>query len=187
VTPSKFTWRRVLGLVVAVLVAAGGYLVSNGGGDEAPERSAPRPSASASVTTSAGPTSAGPTSAGPTSSAAAPTSSAAAPTSSSTGLPAVDEHGLPYIHVNDLPDEAFDTLVLISDGGPFPEDEDGSRFGNYEGVLPDRPSGYYAEYTVYTPGVSHRGARRIVAGDGGELYYTDDHYATFSRIGGWDE
>ena len=42
--------------------------------------------------------------------------------------------------------------------------------------------GYYAEYTVETPGSSDRGARRIVGGESGELYYTDDHYDSFSWI-----
>ena len=42
--------------------------------------------------------------------------------------------------------------------------------------------GYYREYTVPTPGSDDRGARRIVAGDGGELYWTGDHYSSFSRI-----
>lgn len=95
------------------------------------------------------------------------------------------DSGLPVVRVDALPDEALDTLRLIDAGGPFPEDEDGSRFGNYEGILPDHPLGYYAEYTVDTPGVDHRGARRIVTGDGGEYYYTDDHYASFMRIRGW--
>ena len=54
-------------------------------------------------------------------------------------------------------------------------------------ILPDQPLGYYAEYTVATPGVDHRGARRIVTGDGGEYYYTDDHYTSFQRIDGWPE
>ena len=45
-----------------------------------------------------------------------------------------------------------------------------------------RERGYYHEYTVPTPGVKHRGARRIVAGREGELYYTDDHYRSFRRI-----
>ena len=38
------------------------------------------------------------------------------------------------------------------------------------------------EYTVVTPGSRDRGARRIVAGAGGEYYYTDDHYDSFRRI-----
>lgn len=92
--------------------------------------------------------------------------------------------GLYWIERGDLPPEAITTLALIADGGPFPEDEDGSRFGNYERLLPDEPDGYYAEYTVPTPGSPDRGARRIVAGDGGELYYTADHYASFRRIRG---
>lgn len=55
-------------------------------------------------------------------------------------------------------------------------------FGNYEKRLPLRERGYYREYTVKTPGVGNRGARRIVAGREGESYYTDDHYASFRRI-----
>ncbi|MFL6565362.1 MAG: ribonuclease domain-containing protein [Burkholderiales bacterium] len=43
-------------------------------------------------------------------------------------------------------------------------------------------SGYYREYTVRTPGVRERGARRIVAGSGGEYYYSGDHYRSFRRI-----
>jgi ribonuclease T1 len=39
-----------------------------------------------------------------------------------------------------------------------------------------------AEYTVPTPGSDDRGARRIVAGDEGELYWTGDHYRSFERI-----
>ena len=74
-------------------------------------------------------------------------------------------------------------MELIDAGGPFPEpDHDGGTCGNREELLPDEPMGYYREYTVPTPGVDHRGARRIVAGDGEELYWTDDHYSSFSRI-----
>ena len=42
--------------------------------------------------------------------------------------------------------------------------------------------GYCHEYTVITPGASDRGARRIIAGADGELYYTDHHYASFKRV-----
>jgi ribonuclease T1 len=81
-----------------------------------------------------------------------------------------------------LPAEARQTLALIKAGGPFPYRQDGSVFGNREGLLPKRERGYYREYTVKTPGAKDRGARRIVAGRGAEYYYTDDHYRSFRRI-----
>jgi len=86
------------------------------------------------------------------------------------------------ISLKNLPPEARDTLQLIEKGGPYPFDRDGIVFGNFEKRLPIRERGYYLEYTVRTPGVRHRGERRIVAGKGGEKYYSDDHYKTFKRI-----
>lgn len=87
---------------------------------------------------------------------------------------------------DDLPPEAHDTLRLIASGGPFPYERDGVRFGNHEKQLPGKPRGYYREYTVSTPGLHHRGARRIITGgDPPEVfYYTDDHYRTFREIDG---
>jgi ribonuclease T1 len=82
----------------------------------------------------------------------------------------------------DLPREARATITVIRRGGPFAFERDGVVFGNYERLLPERSRGYYREYTVPTPGIGHRGARRIVAGKSGELYYSDDHYRTFRRI-----
>lgn len=82
----------------------------------------------------------------------------------------------------DLPREAQQTLALIRKGGPYPYAKDGTVFGNREGLLPKRNRGYYREYTVKTPGVRHRGARRIVAGREGDYWYTADHYASFRRI-----
>ncbi len=93
------------------------------------------------------------------------------------------------IALADLPAEARQTLALIRRGGPFPfPHKDGSIFGNFERRLPQAPRGYYREYTVPTPGLADRGARRIVAGGGDnvstsdEYYYTGDHYRTFLRI-----
>ncbi len=82
----------------------------------------------------------------------------------------------------DLPEEARQTLELIKSNGPFPHRQDGKTFGNREKRLPLRASGYYREYTVKTPGAKDRGPRRIVAGNGGEFYYTEDHYRSFRRI-----
>lgn len=71
-----------------------------------------------------------------------------------------------------LPTQAGHTIRLIERGGPFPYERDGSVFGNYEGYLPKQKRGFYREYTVATPGVSSRGARRIVAGSDGNFHYT---------------
>ena len=90
--------------------------------------------------------------------------------------------GLPEVKASDLPAEARQTLALIARGGPYPYSRDDATFGNLERILPRRSSGYYKEYTVRTPGESDRGARRIVAGQVGEKYYTPDHYNSFTFI-----
>lgn len=127
------------------------------------------------------------------------TRQSATPNAAPGGQPAMDEptatrvdgavavlaegvSGLPTIAYADLPAEAKTTLALIQQGGPFPFVRDGSTFQNRERLLPLKPSGYYREYTVITPGANDRGARRIVAGADGEAYYTDDHYASFKEI-----
>jgi ribonuclease T1 len=83
-----------------------------------------------------------------------------------------------------FPREAAETLQLIQRGGPFPYDRDGVVFGNFERRLPQRPRGYYHEYTVPTPGARNRGARRIIAGGRppSEFWYTGDHYESFTRL-----
>lgn len=90
--------------------------------------------------------------------------------------------GLPTIRYQDLPKQARETIALIEQGGPFPFERDGITFQNREQLLPRQRSGYYREYTVITPGSRDRGARRIVAGAQGELYYTDDHYESFREV-----
>jgi ribonuclease T1 len=87
----------------------------------------------------------------------------------------------------ELPAEARETLRLIASGGPFVHKRDGIVFNNYEKRLPLQPRGHYREYTVPTPGVSHRGARRIVCGGAqpwpaATCYYTADHYRSFRKI-----
>ena len=93
-----------------------------------------------------------------------------------------EETGLPWILEEDLPVFAQGTLALIDQGGPFPSDRDGITFENREGILPDESRGYYAEYTVLEPGSTDRGPLRIVTGDGGEFFWTEDHYDSFERI-----
>jgi guanyl-specific ribonuclease Sa len=88
------------------------------------------------------------------------------------------------VSVQSLPHEASLTLRLIDSGGPFLYDRDGITFGNYEGILPAQTRGYYREFTVPTPGVKHRGPRRIVTGGKppAVFYYSADHYQSFQRI-----
>ncbi|POX59079.1 ribonuclease N [Streptomyces sp. Ru62] len=90
--------------------------------------------------------------------------------------------GMATVQESRLPAEARQTLALIDRGGPFPYAKDGTVFGNFEGRLPRHRRGYYHEYTVPTPGSQDRGARRIVTGQGGEFYYTDDHYEPFRAV-----
>lgn len=74
------------------------------------------------------------------------------------------------------------TMRRIEAGERDPHRNDGGVFGNLEGLLPGRPRGYYREFVVRTPGISHAGPQRVVIGDGGEVYFTSDHYASFVRI-----
>ncbi len=89
---------------------------------------------------------------------------------------------LPAVTPDQLPPEARDTLALIASDGPFPFSRDGIEFQNRERLLPRKPRGYYREYTVITPGSRDRGARRIIAGEDGERYYTEDHYESFVQV-----
>ncbi|BAL25864.1 ribonuclease domain-containing protein [Azoarcus sp. KH32C] len=83
-----------------------------------------------------------------------------------------------------LPGEAIETLQRIQRGGPFPYRKDGVVFQNRERRLPQRPYGYYREYTVPTPGSDDRGARRIISGGTPPevFYYTGDHYRSFRQL-----
>ena len=62
----------------------------------------------------------------------------------------------------------------------------GSRFGNYEGTLPEKDGRTYTECDIDTLGASKRGAKRIVFSNDGLIYYTEDHYETFELLYGED-
>ena len=146
------TRRPLLALLLLGILLAGGYLVS------AVRSDGSAPSGSGPVATA---------SAGQSGSAAAPGRGA---------------DGLATVRSVDLPPQARQVLRLIDAGGPFPYVQDGTVFGNVEGLLPAHPRGWYREYTVPTPGSPDRGARRIIAGRDGARYYTADHYESFARI-----
>ena len=167
--PSAATGRQryqwLLVLVAAALLL--GWLVTGGGQDD---------DAGGAATD---------TSSSPSSSPTHELTETNTPSSEPTATPSSGtdpESGLPYVDEATLPAEARDVLDRIDAGGPFKyPDNDGVTFENREDLLPDQPMGYYREYTVESaPRV--RGPRRIVTGEGGEYYWTDDHYDSFSRI-----
>lgn len=91
------------------------------------------------------------------------------------------------IPLSGLPVQGREMMELIREGGPFRYEKDGTIFGNRERLLPRAKRGYYREYTVPTPGLRHRGARRIVCGGQQPrfpeaCYYTEDHYSSFRLI-----
>jgi ribonuclease T1 len=73
-------------------------------------------------------------------------------------------------------------LARIGSGERDQHRNDGGVFRNRERLLPTRPDGYYREYVIRTPGMTHAGPQRLIKGDQGEIFYTSDHYASFQRI-----
>ncbi|WP_428934212.1 ribonuclease domain-containing protein [Streptomyces sp. ACT015] len=114
----------------------------------------------------------------------APGTGSAVPSARSSGAPSAPAraNGMSTVRAAALPAEARRTLDLIDRGGPYPYSRDGVVFGNREGLLPREARGFYHEYTVPTPGSRDRGARRMVTGREGEVYYTDDHYESFRAV-----
>ena len=63
----------------------------------------------------------------------------------------------------------------------------GSRFGNYEGLLPDAPGRKWTECDIDTAGARSRGSKRIVFSNDGLIYYTSDHYESFELLYGEEQ
>lgn len=98
-----------------------------------------------------------------------------------------------YIHTyGHLPDNFItkkDAQALGWPGGslePYAPDKciGGSRFGNYEGLLPEADGRIYTECDIDTLGADSRGAKRIVFSNDGLIYYTEDHYKSFELLYG---
>ena len=166
---------RLIGIAIALLLVgfAVGWVTRGSGSSStssAPTDSPASISSSAPVTTADG--TAPTTGQSPVTAGTTTTVDANCP-----ALPDVD-----MVSVDQLPTQALDTLDLIAADGPFPYDQDGAVFQNRERLLPKRAAGYYHEYTVVTPGSPDRGARRIIVGDCGDKWYTEDHYDSFWLI-----
>jgi ribonuclease T1 len=89
---------------------------------------------------------------------------------------------IPSISIDKLPPEASQTIQSIERGDRFPYRQDGTVFGNRERRLPIAPYRTYHEYTVPTPGLRTRGARRIITAPQQVYYYTGDHYRSFQQV-----
>lgn len=120
-----------------------------------------------------------------------PTADAVAPAQSEVGAPAADdENVVPDVVVRDVDGrvawrgdvDLAPALARIEAGTRDPHRNDGGVFGNRERLLPEQAYGYYREYVVRTPGLTHAGPQRLVIGRRGEVFYTSDHYASFVRI-----
>lgn len=79
-------------------------------------------------------------------------------------------------------DDLTPTLARIAAGHRLAFRNDGAIFMNRENLLPPRPPGHYREYVDPTEGMAGPGPRRIIIGQDGELYYTKDHYKSFSKL-----
>jgi len=74
------------------------------------------------------------------------------------------------------------TIERIAAGRRLRFPNDGTTFQNRENRLPRRPPGYYREWVVPTPKEPGPGPQRVITGEGGEVWYTSDHYRTFRRL-----
>jgi ribonuclease T1 len=179
---SEAPQRRKIGLILAgcaalAVVAIAFFLIGKSSSSKSTATSSP-------TKVPAGPVSSAKNSGGSISlpssaSAKNATTVAQAPAGANTG-----KSGLQTVPASALPPEARVTLKLVDANGPFPYSRDGVVYNNLEKILPKQAKGYYHEYTVVTPGSKDRGARRIIAGEKGERFYTDDHYASFKEVVG---
>jgi ribonuclease T1 len=174
--------RRKLGLIIGgcaalVVVALAFFLIGRSSGSKATTTKSTTTQvaskSSAKTSTPAGNSSTSNPSKSATSVAVAPAGGANA-----------GKSGLEIVKASALPPEARTTLKLIDANGPYPYSRDGVVYNNLEKILPKQTKGYYHEYTVVTPGSKDRGARRIIAGEKGERFYTGDHYASFKEVVG---
>ena len=130
-----------------------------------------------------------------------PSEDADTPSDDDASAPQIDEDGTYttkddvalYIHTyGHLPSNFItkkDAQALGWPGGslePYAPDKciGGSRFGNYEGLLPEADGRTYTECDIDTLGADSRGAKRIVFSNDGLIYYTEDHYETFELLYG---
>lgn len=63
----------------------------------------------------------------------------------------------------------------------------GDFFGNYEGLLPSAKGRKYTECDIDTLGRRSRGSKRLIFSNDGLIYYTEDHYESFTLLYGEED
>lgn len=121
---------------------------------------------------------------GPVTPLPAPITPSAKPPRPPSPSPEIAELDLSWIEDPDERAAVVQVATAIDRGGPFAYRRDGVVFENREQRLPAHARGYWHEYTVPTPDERDRGARRLVAGQQREIYYTRNHYRSFVAMRG---
>ena len=115
------------------------------------------------------------------------------PTTRPAGDAAIDEDGIYetkedvalYLHTyGKLPKNFVTKSEYNSRGKPANLCCGGDRFYNKEGLLPNKAGRLYYECDIDTYGITSRGAKRIVYSNDGLIYYTGDHYGSFTLMYG---
>lgn len=137
----------------------------------------------------------------PVESSAAPAESCAAPAEEDSDAPVLDEYGsyttkedvALYIHTYGCLPQNFITKDQARQAGwnggslePYCPGMciGGDSFGNREGLLPKAQGRSWTECDINTLGADSRGAERIVFSNDGLIYYTGDHYESFTLLYG---
>lgn len=188
--------KKLLSALLALILVLGGYLLTDLGILE------PAPTEPAPVTTQAPetiPATTLPQQTEPPQTE--PPAETAPPTEATAETPAPDEDGsyysaeevALYLHTyGQLPGNFItksEARKLGWDGGSVEKYAPGcaiggDEFGNREGLLPKAPGRQYYECDIDTDGQNSRGAKRIVFSNDGLIYYTDDHYESFTLLYG---
>jgi hypothetical protein len=75
------------------------------------------------------------------------------------------------------------TLERVRAGKKLEHRNDGAIFRNREGKLPrKRDPNYYREFVHHFRKMPFPGPQRVIVGKGGEVYYSGDHYHSFTRV-----
>ena len=182
--------KRIIAFLLAFLIV---FLMAACDGSSPSESSQPSSPQSVSIPAKSSST--------PASSASAEPNPAPLPESEHeiTEEPTIDEHGYYYsaedvalyLYTYDkLPDNFItksEARELGWEGGSVEKYLDGAaiggdKFGNREGLLPKKKGRQYYECDIDTDGKSSRGAKRIVFSNDGLIYYTEDHYESFTLL-----